>query len=140
MNLMYINYFLLLQSPHKPYKPLNNALTCKDSMCTFPQHPQKFPCHDPSDQCDYEIEYADHGSSLGVLVKDDFPLQFLNGSTTRTSLVFGSVPFCYSKSIYNLKVAMLFKCFLKHHFQTIHDMDLEDYDINFFVKYICEID
>ncbi|KAL2894269.1 Aspartic proteinase Asp1 [Bienertia sinuspersici] len=77
------------KSPHKPYKPRNNALTCKDSMCTFLQHPLNYPCHNPSDQCDYEIEYADHGSSLGVLVKDSFPLMFLNGSSTRASLVFG---------------------------------------------------
>lgn len=77
------------KSPHEPYKPQNNALTCKDSLCTFLQHPPNYPCRNPSDQCDYEIEYADHGSSIGVLVKDNFPLQLLNGSTTRTSLAFG---------------------------------------------------
>ncbi|KNA08065.1 hypothetical protein SOVF_165960 isoform B [Spinacia oleracea] len=77
------------KTPHKPYKPLNNAITCKDSICSFLQHPPNYLCRNPSDQCDYEIEYADHGSSFGVLVKDNFPLKFLNGSTARTTLVFG---------------------------------------------------
>lgn len=77
------------KSPHKPYKPRNNALTCKEPLCTFLQHPSKHPCHSVSEQCDYEIEYADHGSSIGVLVKDNFPLLFLNGSSARPSLAFG---------------------------------------------------
>ncbi|XP_057517034.1 aspartic proteinase Asp1-like [Amaranthus tricolor] len=77
------------KSPHDPYKPANNALSCHDSLCTFLQHPPNYPCHNPSDQCDYEIEYADHGSSIGVLVKDFFRLQVLNGFVARASLAFG---------------------------------------------------
>lgn len=77
------------KSPHKPYKPWNNALSCKEPLCTFLHHASNLPCHNPSDQCDYEIEYADQGSSVGVLVKDKFPLRFLNGSSAQPSLVFG---------------------------------------------------
>ncbi|XP_021737760.1 aspartic proteinase Asp1-like [Chenopodium quinoa] len=78
------------KSPHKPYKPQgNNALPCKHALCAVLQHSSNYPCHNPSDQCDYEVEYADHGSSFGVLVRDNFPLQYLNGSTTHTPLVFG---------------------------------------------------
>ena len=84
-------FCFLSQSPHDPYKPANNALSCHDSLCTFLQHPPNYPCHNPSDQCDYEIEYADHGSSIGVLVKDFFRLQVLNGSVARVSLAFGFV-------------------------------------------------
>lgn len=78
-----------IKSPHRPYKPRDNALACKEPLCAFLQHPPNFPCHNPADQCDYEIEYADHGSSIGVLVKDNFPLQFLNSSIARPSLAFG---------------------------------------------------
>lgn len=77
------------KSPHKPYKPRNNAIPCKEPMCILFQQPENFPCHSPRDQCDYEIEYADHGSSIGVLVKDKIPLRFLNGSIAHPSLVFG---------------------------------------------------
>lgn len=42
-------------------------------------------CH----QCDYEIQYADQSSSLGVLVKDEFTLKFSNGSLTKLNAIFG---------------------------------------------------
>lgn len=42
-------------------------------------------CH----QCDYEIQYADQSSSLGVLVKDEFNLVFSNGSLTKMNVTFG---------------------------------------------------
>ncbi|KAK9740829.1 hypothetical protein RND81_03G063600 [Saponaria officinalis] len=77
------------KSPHQPYKPRNNALTCKHSMCTILQHPPNYPCANPTDQCDYEIEYADHGSSFGVVVQDNFSFEFFNGSVGRPFLAFG---------------------------------------------------
>lgn len=40
-------------------------------------------------QCDYEIEYADHSSSMGVLAKDDLHLMVANGSLTKSNVVFG---------------------------------------------------
>lgn len=49
------------------------------------------PCTDVLEQCDYEVEYADRGTSLGVLVADNFHLQFTNGSRLSPRLVFGSV-------------------------------------------------
>jgi hypothetical protein len=48
-------------------------------------------CKDPKEQCDYEVTYADQGSSLGVLVKDYFPLQLTNGSIIGPRLAFGWV-------------------------------------------------
>ncbi|KAK9755652.1 hypothetical protein RND81_01G041100 [Saponaria officinalis] len=77
------------KSPHQPYKPRNNVLTCEESMCTILQQPTNYPCESPNDQCDYEIEYADHGSSFGVVVKDSFSFELLNGSTGSPSLAFG---------------------------------------------------
>ncbi|KAH9604939.1 hypothetical protein KSS87_018614 [Heliosperma pusillum] len=77
------------KSPHQPYKPRNNALTCGESLCSFLQRPLNDPCLNPSDQCDYEIEYADHGSSYGVVVKDRFSIEFINGSTGSPPIAFG---------------------------------------------------
>ncbi|KAJ8559972.1 hypothetical protein K7X08_004030 [Anisodus acutangulus] len=42
-------------------------------------------CH----QCDYEIEYADHSSSFGVLAKDELQLVLANGTGTKSNFVFG---------------------------------------------------
>ncbi|KAH7859414.1 hypothetical protein Vadar_000801 [Vaccinium darrowii] len=79
----------LLKAPNNPYKPNNNALFCKDPLCAFVDQPNNFPCKAPTDQCDYEVHYADYGSSLGVLVRDSFPLKFTNGSTYKPTLAFG---------------------------------------------------
>lgn len=42
-------------------------------------------CH----QCDYEIEYADHSSSMGVLARDEMYLTVANGDKTKLDFVFG---------------------------------------------------
>ncbi|KAH0750874.1 hypothetical protein KY290_030106 [Solanum tuberosum] len=76
-------------APHHLYKPHRNVVTCKDPVCTSLHWPENHPCHDPNEQCDYEVAYADSGSSLGVLVKDTFPLRFTNGSIAAPHLIFG---------------------------------------------------
>ncbi|KAF8116017.1 hypothetical protein N665_0024s0042 [Sinapis alba] len=58
-------------------------------LCSGLDLPQRRPCLDPQDQCDYEIGYSDHASSLGALVTDEFPLRLENGSTTHPHLTFG---------------------------------------------------
>ncbi|THG09304.1 hypothetical protein TEA_028539 [Camellia sinensis var. sinensis] len=40
-------------------------------------------------KCDYEIEYADQSSSIGVLTRDELHLTVANGSVTQSSVVFG---------------------------------------------------
>ncbi|KAK8948359.1 Aspartic proteinase Asp1 [Platanthera zijinensis] len=40
-------------------------------------------------ECDYEIEYQDHGSSIGVLVADAFALRLTNSSHVNPILTFG---------------------------------------------------
>ncbi|GAB2290012.1 hypothetical protein Dimus_024309 [Dionaea muscipula] len=77
------------KGPHSLYKSRNNVVQCKDPLCASVQHPPNYPCHDPGDQCDYEIEYADHGLSRGVLVKDKFHIQLLNGTILNPFLSFG---------------------------------------------------
>ncbi|KAF2618966.1 hypothetical protein F2Q68_00040051 [Brassica cretica] len=71
------------------YKPNHNTLPCSHMLCSGLDLPQRRPCLDPQDQCDYEIGYSDHGSSLGALVTDEFPLRLENGSTTHPHLTFG---------------------------------------------------
>ncbi|KAL6962172.1 hypothetical protein U1Q18_037126 [Sarracenia purpurea var. burkii] len=78
-----------MQAPNSPYKPKNNVLFCKDPLCAFVDHPTDQPCKAPNEQCDYEVLYADYGSSLGVLVQDSFSLKFTNGSAYKHTLAFG---------------------------------------------------
>lgn len=77
------------KGPHDPYKPRNNVVRCHEPLCAFIPHPVNYPCRDPADQCDYEIQYADSGLSTGVLVKDYFPIQLLNGSVLNSFISFG---------------------------------------------------
>ncbi|KAA8538441.1 hypothetical protein F0562_028013 [Nyssa sinensis] len=79
----------LLKAPNSPYKPNNNAVSCNDRLCAFVNKPADFQCKALTDQCDYEVEYVDYGSSLGVLVRDSFPLRFTNGSVYRPTMAFG---------------------------------------------------
>ncbi|KAL8167349.1 hypothetical protein V2J09_008848 [Rumex salicifolius] len=78
-----------VKGPHPPYKPSKSIVLCKDPFCAFVDHPPNYPCNNPTDQCDYEIQYADHGSSLGVLLTDYFRLKLTNNSDVRQSLTFG---------------------------------------------------
>lgn len=74
---------MTLQAPHHPYKPNNNLVNRNDPICASIQGTT------PTDQCDYEIEYADHCSSYGVLVKDAFQVKYTNGTSIAPPLVFG---------------------------------------------------
>ena len=80
---------LSLQPRDSQYKPNHNTLPCSHMLCSGLDLPQRRPCLDPQDQCDYEIGYSNHGSSLGALVTDEFPLRLENGSTTHPHLTFG---------------------------------------------------
>ncbi|XP_062159391.1 aspartic proteinase Asp1-like isoform X1 [Alnus glutinosa] len=71
------------------YKPSNNVVSCGDPACAAMHWLGNSHCKDPKEQCDYEVTYADQGSSLGVLVKDYFPLRFTNGSIIGPRLAFG---------------------------------------------------
>ncbi|ESW09420.1 hypothetical protein PHAVU_009G126200 [Phaseolus vulgaris] len=74
--------------PHnRLYKPRGNLVKCVDPLCTGVQSAP--PCAVTNEQCDYEVEYADQGSSLGVLVRDYVPVKFTNGSLARPILGFG---------------------------------------------------
>uniref|UniRef100_K4C3T9 Peptidase A1 domain-containing protein n=1 Tax=Solanum lycopersicum TaxID=4081 RepID=K4C3T9_SOLLC len=72
-----------LPAPHHPYKPNNNLVNRNDPICASIQGTT------PTDQCDYEIEYADHCSSYGVLVRDALQVKYTNGTSIAPPLVFG---------------------------------------------------
>lgn len=72
------------------YKPTRgNIVHSKDLLCTEVQRNQKGGHCETCQQCDYEIQYADSSSSLGVLAKDGLRLVMENGSLTNVNVVFG---------------------------------------------------
>lgn len=77
------------KGPHPLYKPKKNGLVkCRDEICTSVPSINHNDC-EPSDQCDYEIEYADHLSSIGVLVSDVMVLRLTNNFIVKPKLAFG---------------------------------------------------
>lgn len=78
------------KGPHPLYKPRKtNLVKCNEPLCSVVQAGGTIGCQGGSSQCDYEIRYADGGSSLGVLVSDKMILLLTNGSLTQTKAVFG---------------------------------------------------
>ncbi|XP_050203427.1 aspartyl protease APCB1 [Mercurialis annua] len=72
------------------YKPRrDNIVTPKDSLCMELQRNQNSGYCATCQQCDYEIEYADQSSSMGVLARDELHLTMANGSSTKLKLNFG---------------------------------------------------
>ncbi|KAJ8747063.1 hypothetical protein K2173_014441 [Erythroxylum novogranatense] len=72
------------------YKPRRgNIVPPKDSFCTEVQRNHKAGDCETGQQCDYEIEYADHSSSMGVLARDEQHLMSTNRSLTKFKAVFG---------------------------------------------------
>ncbi|KAK4374635.1 hypothetical protein RND71_005312 [Anisodus tanguticus] len=75
---------------HPLYKPRNvNMIPPKNPYCVEVQENLKSKYCDNCHQCDYEIEYADHSSSFGVLAKDELQLVLANGTGTKSNVVFG---------------------------------------------------
>ncbi|XP_050257781.1 aspartyl protease APCB1 isoform X1 [Quercus robur] len=72
------------------YKPTkDNILPSKDLLCMEVQRHQAAGYCQSCQQCDYEIQYADQSSSVGVLARDELHLLMENGSWTNLNLVFG---------------------------------------------------
>lgn len=76
------------KAPHPLYRPNNDLVDCKDPLCASLHSPGDRHCENP-EQCDYEVEYADGGSSIGVLVKEVFPLKLTNGAKISPRLAIG---------------------------------------------------
>ncbi|KAB5548218.1 hypothetical protein DKX38_011624 [Salix brachista] len=76
------------EAPHPYYKPSNNLVAWKDPICQSLHTNGDQRCESPG-QCDYEVEYADGGSSLGVLVRDAFNLNFTSEKRQSPLLALG---------------------------------------------------
>ncbi|KAI4336467.1 hypothetical protein L6164_014990 [Bauhinia variegata] len=76
------------ETPHPLYRPSNDLVACRDPLCASLQPSDDYRCDHP-EQCDYEIEYADHYSTLGVLVRDIFLLNFTNGNQLKVRMALG---------------------------------------------------
>uniref|UniRef100_A0ACD5Z6T6 Uncharacterized protein n=1 Tax=Avena sativa TaxID=4498 RepID=A0ACD5Z6T6_AVESA len=76
------------KGPHPLYKPSKEKIVPpRDSLCQELQGDQNY-C-ETCKQCDYEIEYADRSSSMGVLAKDDMHLITTDGGREKLDYVFG---------------------------------------------------
>ncbi|XP_057492172.1 aspartic proteinase Asp1-like [Actinidia eriantha] len=76
------------KGPHPLYHPSNDLVVCKDPLCASLHSSADYKCETP-EQCDYEVEYADEGSSLGVLVRDNLSLNLTNGMRVSPRLAIG---------------------------------------------------
>lgn len=75
------------RAPHPLYRPSNDLIPARDPLCAAVQ-PEHYRPESP-DQCDYEVEYADGGSSLGVLLRDAVPLNFTSGQRRTARVAIG---------------------------------------------------
>ncbi|CAA2964365.1 Hypothetical predicted protein [Olea europaea subsp. europaea] len=72
-NIKFLKPFGIYRTPHDPYTTSNNLVSCEDdAVCGLVGKPVNPQCSQQNQQCDYQVEYADHCSTLGVLVKDVF--------------------------------------------------------------------
>ncbi|CAH8384580.1 unnamed protein product [Eruca vesicaria subsp. sativa] len=77
-----------LEAPHPLYQPSNDLIPCNDPLCKA-MHLNGNHRYEAAEQCDYEVEYADGGSSLGVLVRDVFSLNYTEGLRLTPRLALG---------------------------------------------------
>ncbi|KAJ0981354.1 hypothetical protein J5N97_009609 [Dioscorea zingiberensis] len=78
------------KGPHPLYKPTKGKIVpSRDLLCVEVQSNQNFGRCDSCEQCDYEIEYADLSSSMGVLARDDMNLITANNDLAKLNFVFG---------------------------------------------------
>lgn len=75
------------KAPHPLYKPSNDLIQSTDPLCAAVQPP--YHRLKNFEQCHYKVEYADGGSSLGVLLREVIPLNFTNGHKQSPRLAIG---------------------------------------------------
>ncbi|XP_019417617.1 PREDICTED: aspartic proteinase Asp1-like [Lupinus angustifolius] len=76
------------QTPHPLYRPSIDLVPCRHQLCASLQQTDNYQCENPN-QCDYEVEYVDHYSSLGVLVNDFYLLNFTDGNRLKVRMTMG---------------------------------------------------
>ncbi|GJV71036.1 aspartic proteinase Asp1-like protein [Tanacetum coccineum] len=67
-----------------PYKTVSrNLVGCTNPICDEIRYPKDHKCESIDEPCTYYIRYADGGSSLGVVINDQFLLTYTNGTLIR---------------------------------------------------------
>lgn len=96
--------------PHPLYRPTKQKVViCKEPICSAVPSSQIQRCVRPTDQCDYQIEYADAASSLGVLVRDAVTLRLTNGSLLQPRVAFGYSSITLPKSFHSkIRILMVY--------------------------------
>ncbi|CAM6127353.1 unnamed protein product [Calypogeia fissa] len=78
------------ETPHPLYNPGGASIVdCRQPACSLLQQGSRYGCNGAATQCDYEIEYGDSSSTMGVLVSDQLSLTLSNGSFVKEKIVFG---------------------------------------------------
>ncbi|OVA03963.1 HEAT [Macleaya cordata] len=78
------------KGPHPLYKPTKgNILPSKDKLCVQVQNSHDRGSCGSCQQCNYEIEYADQSSSVGILARDNLQLLIANGTVVKPNFVLG---------------------------------------------------
>ncbi|KAL6010941.1 hypothetical protein ACLOJK_001384 [Asimina triloba] len=78
------------KGPHPFYMPTKEKLVPgEDSLCREVHSNQQLAYCQSCPQCDYQIEYADQSSSMGVLARDELTLMMANGTSLNPKFVFG---------------------------------------------------
>ncbi|GFP89825.1 aspartic proteinase asp1 [Phtheirospermum japonicum] len=86
----YIGAVPFSKRPPNPYKPPENSIVkCRDLECEALGYLGNNEAEPPDAQCHYLVDYADGGSSMGLLVKDSFTLTMRDGTTVTPQLAFG---------------------------------------------------
>jgi hypothetical protein len=80
-----------IQGPHGLYDPRKAELVdCRLPVCSHVQSGSSYSCNAGGvNQCDYDVEYADGSSTMGVLMQDFITLMLINGTRTQRKAVLG---------------------------------------------------
>lgn len=72
------------------YDPKKAQLVdCRLPVCSRVQGGGSYACNNDVQQCDYDVEYADGSSTMGVLMEDFITIRLTNGSFSQTKAVIG---------------------------------------------------
>lgn len=81
---------LFVQGPHGLYNPRKAKMVdCRLPVCAQVQQGGVYECNGGVKQCDYDVEYADGSSTMGVLMEDTLTVFLTNGSLSQTKAIIG---------------------------------------------------
>ncbi|KAG0559606.1 hypothetical protein KC19_10G117900 [Ceratodon purpureus] len=76
--------------PHGLYDPKKGRLVdCRQPICAQVQQGGSYTCGGRVRQCDYDVDYADGSSTMGILMEDTITLFLTNGTRSQTRAIIG---------------------------------------------------